>query len=368
MFARILILFCFAVSFSSSCFAWSKGGGGPVAVRGYVKSNGTYVAPHYRSAPDSSVSNNWSTVGNVNPYTGEAGTKNPTPARGRLAGSSDGAAGPTVATPDPVWEIPGEPSDPAHPKAAGPDGRAKAHPLAINAVKKARMASTMSAEENSSMEMACIVAKLQGPANYRTCKKQQVDAFTAGVPRPDLALLNAVERQSIETACIVAKAQGPATLNQCLVDQLTSSKDAPAYPRLNHLSASHRQSIETACIVAKSQGPASLNVCLTSQLAALAQSPTPPSMAGLSSTERQSLDTACIVAKSNGPAQLNACLSAQLAAFAKGPKAPSLNGLSSSERQSLNMACIAAKSNGPALYNQCLHDQMQALNVSSHVR
>lgn len=47
-------------------------------VRGYTKKNGTYVAPHYRSSPDSSTSNNWSTKGNVNPYTGKRGTKNPT--------------------------------------------------------------------------------------------------------------------------------------------------------------------------------------------------------------------------------------------------------------------------------------------------
>ena len=43
-------------------------------VNGYYKSNGTYVQPHYRSDPDSSVSNNWSTKGNVNPYTGKTGT------------------------------------------------------------------------------------------------------------------------------------------------------------------------------------------------------------------------------------------------------------------------------------------------------
>ena len=49
-----------------------------VAVHGYTKRNGTYVAPHYRSAPDHSKANNWSSRGNVNPYTGKAGTKAPT--------------------------------------------------------------------------------------------------------------------------------------------------------------------------------------------------------------------------------------------------------------------------------------------------
>jgi hypothetical protein len=73
------------------------GGGGPVAVRGYVKSDGTYVQPHMRSAPDGNFSNNWSTVGNVNPYTGAVGTKtNPsgTPAGHGLT-SGSGSALPT---------------------------------------------------------------------------------------------------------------------------------------------------------------------------------------------------------------------------------------------------------------------------------
>jgi hypothetical protein len=46
-------------------------------VKGYTKSNGTYVAPHYRSNADKNVYNNWSTKGNSNPYTGKSGYKNP---------------------------------------------------------------------------------------------------------------------------------------------------------------------------------------------------------------------------------------------------------------------------------------------------
>ena len=44
-------------------------------VRGYYKSNGTYVQPHYRSSPNSATSDNWSTYGNTNPYTGERGNR-----------------------------------------------------------------------------------------------------------------------------------------------------------------------------------------------------------------------------------------------------------------------------------------------------
>lgn len=50
-----------------------------VHVRGYVNKNGTYVAPYYRSSPNSTTLDNYSTKGNINPYTGQVGTKNPSP-------------------------------------------------------------------------------------------------------------------------------------------------------------------------------------------------------------------------------------------------------------------------------------------------
>lgn len=44
-------------------------------VEGYTKKDGTYVQPHYRSDSDGDRGNNYSTQGNVNPYTGTHGTK-----------------------------------------------------------------------------------------------------------------------------------------------------------------------------------------------------------------------------------------------------------------------------------------------------
>ena len=43
-----------------------------VKVRGYYR-NGTYVRPYYRTAPNSTNRDNFSTRGNVNPYTGKRG-------------------------------------------------------------------------------------------------------------------------------------------------------------------------------------------------------------------------------------------------------------------------------------------------------
>lgn len=48
-----------------------------VHVDGHVRRDGTYVPPHYRTAPDDTRMNNWSTRGNTNPYTGQPGYRDP---------------------------------------------------------------------------------------------------------------------------------------------------------------------------------------------------------------------------------------------------------------------------------------------------
>ena len=44
---------------------------------GYVKKDGTYVAPSAATNPNETKLDNYSTKGNVNPYTGKAGTVDP---------------------------------------------------------------------------------------------------------------------------------------------------------------------------------------------------------------------------------------------------------------------------------------------------
>lgn len=46
-------------------------------VKGYTTKRGTYVAPHYKSSPNKSKLDNYSTKGNINPFTGKKGTVNP---------------------------------------------------------------------------------------------------------------------------------------------------------------------------------------------------------------------------------------------------------------------------------------------------
>jgi hypothetical protein len=59
-----------AATFAAS--AWAQ-----TYVKPHVRKDGTYVEGHYRSAPDSSKLNNYSSQGNYNPYTGQNGTVNP---------------------------------------------------------------------------------------------------------------------------------------------------------------------------------------------------------------------------------------------------------------------------------------------------
>ena len=59
-------------------FAYARGGGGhggSHGVRGYVRNDGTYVAPHHATNPNNTRIDNWSSKGNVNPYTGKPGTQ-----------------------------------------------------------------------------------------------------------------------------------------------------------------------------------------------------------------------------------------------------------------------------------------------------
>lgn len=47
------------------------------SVRGYSRSNGLSVSSHYRSSANSVKFDNYSSRGNVNPYTGKRGYSNP---------------------------------------------------------------------------------------------------------------------------------------------------------------------------------------------------------------------------------------------------------------------------------------------------
>ena len=68
IFASLFALIA-AISLTGSAFAQNT-----TFVPGYIRKNGTYVQPHYRTLPNSTKIDNFSTKPNVNPYTGKTGT------------------------------------------------------------------------------------------------------------------------------------------------------------------------------------------------------------------------------------------------------------------------------------------------------
>lgn len=95
-----------------------------VRVSGYVKKDGTYVAPHYRSAPNRSTLDNYSTRGNYNPYTGQAGKKDPyaLPPPSGGYGSGYVPSLPASTYTQPVYRSPSVPTEPTAYRLAGSSG------------------------------------------------------------------------------------------------------------------------------------------------------------------------------------------------------------------------------------------------------
>lgn len=88
----ILAALLTALSFSTSVYARGGGGGhgghssahahsSPTnsgsdhAIRAYTKRDGTYVAPAHATNPNATRNDNYTTRGNINPYTLKPGTK-----------------------------------------------------------------------------------------------------------------------------------------------------------------------------------------------------------------------------------------------------------------------------------------------------
>ena len=70
----IIVILILALSFISTNEVSAK----TTKVRGYVKpSSGRYVAPHYKTTPNRTKFDNFSTKGNYNPYTGKKGSASP---------------------------------------------------------------------------------------------------------------------------------------------------------------------------------------------------------------------------------------------------------------------------------------------------
>jgi hypothetical protein len=80
-------LIALAVLFATPAYAAKD-----VYVDGYYNNRGTYVQPHHRTSPDSNPYNNYSTLGNSNPWTGQRGTESPYGSRSSLYDGTTGSS------------------------------------------------------------------------------------------------------------------------------------------------------------------------------------------------------------------------------------------------------------------------------------
>ena len=69
-FLNFLFVFLFALL---TIFSSAQTNSNHLRVSGYYRSNGTYIQPYFRTAPNSTNRDNFSTKGNTNPYTGKPG-------------------------------------------------------------------------------------------------------------------------------------------------------------------------------------------------------------------------------------------------------------------------------------------------------
>lgn len=90
----------FAIGALLALMTWTSAQAADHLVRAYTRSDGTYVAPHYQTNPNSTTSDNYSTRGNTNPYTGQPGYKPDTrPSYGAYAPLAPAPRSPAYANP-----------------------------------------------------------------------------------------------------------------------------------------------------------------------------------------------------------------------------------------------------------------------------
>lgn len=251
---------------------------GPVAVRGYFRSNGTYVQPHYRSAPDGSFYNNWSTYGNVNPYTGEVGTKtNPAYSRSTLRSyvpSLPSLPSVSVSREPARALVPGTSNSESDPILGSRPRSALSRREAIAPQKSeagaARASSAqfvpLSPEERSSILATCSARQRLNEMAARECVAYELAALDDGARTPYMGGIATTERASIAMACYESLSRGALNYNRCLRDRLWDLAVAPALPNLSVFDQTHVRLSKATCDAVAAKGPGAHNKCIVSQM------------------------------------------------------------------------------------------------------
>lgn len=73
----------------------------------------------------------------------------------------------------------------------------------------------LSREDRRTVELACIMERMEGPVRYNGCLRGHLNRAVAN-PFPDLSTIEREDRRTIELACIMERSDGPAAYNTCL--------------------------------------------------------------------------------------------------------------------------------------------------------
>lgn len=213
--AFLLSLLCGSIVVSD--FAWARKSGS-VSVRGYVRKDCTYVAPHHRSAPDGDFSNNWSTKGNINPYTLKEGTRVTPP-------NKTDFSSPAVA-PVPIAPLTGSANAAAAP-ARTPnmqiskriDAAIPANTAVGRSTQRLQTAD-LSFDEQVSLSAACASEKGKTPNSHHQCMDAHLFSLERVRFRPTMSNFSSETRATVEAECLSEKLKGPAAYNDCLGQSL----------------------------------------------------------------------------------------------------------------------------------------------------
>lgn len=96
----LLVFLAFLAPSIEALAKGAKGSSGSVNVQGYYRKDGTYVAPHTRSAPDGNPYNNYGFPGNFNPNKGTITPGDPDKYLERYYERQNGPAWPKTGTDD----------------------------------------------------------------------------------------------------------------------------------------------------------------------------------------------------------------------------------------------------------------------------
>lgn len=123
----------------------------------------------------------------------------------------------------------------------------------------------MSPEVRQIAQDACVLTRIQGPATYRACLRDQARTF-AGRQIPDLAAFAPEASRIMRDACVLERSKGPAAYSVCLERQAAAYRHGPGLPETRGVPREDVASAKMACTLKRLAGADAYARCLRRML------------------------------------------------------------------------------------------------------